>query len=59
MNDYKKNKGISSDSNLPEGMREQFRMCMEMHDLLPLKISKLSASLSKWFICGFKINNIE
>jgi hypothetical protein len=47
MSDYKKAKGLKSDSELPSGMQEQYRMCMEMHELLPVKMSKLNASISK------------
>lgn len=43
--DFKKFKQIANDNDLPQGMKDQYRMSMEMYEMLPIKISKLNAQL--------------
>lgn len=45
MNDYMKAEHINNKEDLPKGMKEQYKMCLEMFELLPVKISKLNATI--------------
>jgi hypothetical protein len=45
--EFKKFKGITKDDDLPSGMVEQYKMSMEMYELLPIKISKINATIKK------------
>ena len=40
--EYKNSKSLSSDNDLPKTILEQYKLCLEMYDLLPVKMSKLS-----------------
>lgn len=44
--EYKHEKKMTNDNELPKGMQEQYRMCLEMYELLPIKLSKLQAALN-------------
>lgn len=46
MKEYMKFKSITRVDDLPQGMREQYKMSLEMFELLPIKITKLNAQ--KW-----------
>lgn len=47
--DYMKAQGFSKPTELPPGLQEPYKMMVEMLELLPVKLSKLSAKLaSKW-----------
>ena len=43
MDVFMKEKNISSVNDLPKGVQEQYKIMLEMYDLLPVKISKLKA----------------
>lgn len=45
MTEFMKEKGIQSINELPQGMQEQYKIMLEMIELLPVKISKLNAQI--------------
>ena len=45
INDYKTNKKIASDADLTEELRTQAKICDEMVELLPEKISRMNQAM--------------
>ena len=46
MREFMKERKIDGPQNLPPGMAEPYRMMQEMIELLPVKLSKLSAKIN-------------
>ena len=49
--DYMKSQNFTKHTELPPGLQEPYQMMKEMLELLPVKLSKLSAKVaSKWLL---------